>query len=34
MDSVLISENIPGHINYSENSQGQILPLKSSERTA
>lgn len=34
MDSISISENIPGHINYSEISQGQIVPLKSSERIA
>lgn len=34
MDSILISENIPGCLSSSENSQDQILPLKSSERLA
>lgn len=32
MDSILMSANIPGCISSSENSQDQILPLKSSER--
>lgn len=34
MDSILVSASIPARLSSSENSQDQVLPLKSNERFA